>query len=378
MRHRRVGWFPHRVFLCHVFVSVLCVPGAARAAQAAAPGSPSGADLYLAACAHCHGRDGRGASAERLRLPVPLPDFTDCRFASREPDEDWAAVVHNGGPARGFDRTMPAFGDALSAEEIRQVLAHVRSFCRDEGWPRGELNLPRPLVTEKAFPEDEVVFTASAAAEGRSEIATRIVYERRLGPRGQVELVLPVTARETGTPGWRGGLGDVAIGYKHALAHSFRTGSIVSVTGEVVLPTGRAATGFGKGTPIVEPFVTFGQLLPANGFLQVQGGVELPADAKKAEREAFWRTAIGTTFTSPGFGRQWSPMIELLAARALEEGERTQWDLVPQMQVTLSRRQHVMVNGGVRVPLTDPRRRTTAIVFYLLWDWFDGGLTDGW
>jgi hypothetical protein len=362
-----------------MFVGRLCLPDAAMAAQAAAAAPPrSGADLYLAACAHCHGRDGRGASAERLRLPVPLPDFTDCRFATREPDEDWAAVVHQGGPARGFDRTMPAFGTALSADEIQRVLAHLRSLCRDDAWPRGELNLPRPLVTEKAFPEDEVVLTASVAAEGRSEVATRVVYERRLGPRGQVELALPVAARETGTPGWRGGLGDVAIGYKRALAHSFRTGSIVSVTGELVLPTGSAAAGFGKGTSIFEPFVTVGQLLPGNGFLQFQGGVELPADTKKAEREAFWRTTIGTTLTAPRFGRQWSPMVELLAARALEEGERTQWDLVPQMQVTLSRRQHVMVNGGVRVPLTDARRRATALVFYILWDWFDGGLTDGW
>lgn len=371
MRDRIVGW---PWFALLAFLLGPAIPGAAVAA-----GPPqSGADLYMAACAHCHGRDGRGASAERLRLPVPLPDFTDCRFAVREPDEDWAAVVHAGGPARGFDRTMPAFGDALSADEIRLVLAHVRAFCRDDRWPRGELNLPRPLVTEKAFPEDEVVLTASVAAEGRGQVTTKVVYERRFGPRGQVELGVPVTARETGTPGWRGGLGDVAIGYKHAVAHSFRTGSIFSVTGEVVLPTGAAATGFGKGTAIVEPFVTYGQILPGQGFLQLQGGVELPVDAKKAEREAFWRAAIGRTVTAPRFGRQWSPMIELLAARALEEGERTQWDLVPQMQVTLSRRQHVMVNGGVRVPLTDARRRTTAVVVYLLWDWFDGGLTDGW
>jgi len=368
---RMVGWPSFLLLVC-------CLAAALPATARAAEPPRSGAELYLAACAHCHGRDGRGATAERLRLPVPLPDFTDCRFAAREPDEDWAAVVHEGGPARGFDRTMPAFGDALSAGEVDLVLAHVRSFCRDDGWPRGELNLPRPLVTEKAFPEDEVVLTASVTAEGPAEAATRFVYERRFGARGQVELVVPVTARETGTPGWRGGLGDVAIGYKHALAHSFRRGSIVSVTGEVVLPTGAAATGFGKGTTVFEPFVTFGQLLPRGAFLQFQGGVELPVDVEKAEREAFWRTTIGGTLSEPRFGRQWSPMVEVLAARALEAGERTQWDLVPQVQVTLSRRQHVMVNGGVRVPLTDARRRTTAVLFYLLWDWFDGGLTDGW
>jgi hypothetical protein len=86
----------------------------AVAVGAASGTARSGAQLYRAACSHCHGVDGRGVSAERLTLPVPLPDFTDCQFAPREPDSDWLAVIHEGGPARAFDRTMPAFGDALS------------------------------------------------------------------------------------------------------------------------------------------------------------------------------------------------------------------------------------------------------------------------
>jgi hypothetical protein len=50
---------------------------------------------------------------------------------------------------------------------------------------------------------------------------------------------------------------------------------------------------------------------------------------------------------------------------------------VPQLQVTLSTRQHIMANIGIRVPLDDPHRPTTAAV-YLLWDWFDGGFLEGW
>jgi hypothetical protein len=42
----------------------------------------------------------------------------------------------------------------------------VRTFCASDAWPRGELNLPRALVTEKAFPEDEAVLTTSVATSG--------------------------------------------------------------------------------------------------------------------------------------------------------------------------------------------------------------------
>jgi hypothetical protein len=48
------------------------------------------------------------------------------------------------------------------------------------------------------------------------------------------------------------------------------------------------------------------------------------------------------------------------------------------MQVTLNKRQHLMINVGVRVPLSDRTGRRTQVIGYFLWDWFDGGLRDGW
>ena len=117
--------------------------------------------LYLNACASCHGTDGRGKPEAEVAFDIPLPDFTDCEFASREPDPDWYAVAHQGGPVRAFDRMMPAFGEALTEEEIYMVLTHIRTFCKDKRWPRGEFNLPRPIYTEKAFPEDETVLIAN-------------------------------------------------------------------------------------------------------------------------------------------------------------------------------------------------------------------------
>lgn len=95
------------------------------------------------------------------------------------------------------------------------------------------------------------------------------------------------------------------------------------------------------------------------------------------EDELVLRTAIGRTWTTDGpFGRAWTPMIEVLGAKELGGGASSQWDLVPQFQVTLNTRQHIMANFGFRVAVTDSSLRDTQFVFYLLWDWFDGSLTE--
>jgi len=77
-------------------------------------------------------------------------------------------------------------------------------------------------------------------------------------------------------------------------------------------------------------------------------------------------------------GRLWTPMVEFVAARDLVTGASTNWDVVPEMQVTISRRQHFRVNVGYSKPVTNTAGRPGQVVFYILWDWFDGKLNEGW
>lgn len=362
--------------------SILCALQGGIVAEACAEHQtsarlPNGRERYESACAACHGSDGRGLPQTIVGFDTAIPDFTDCGFATPEPDLDWLAVMHDGGPARAFSRRMPAFGEVLTADELDGILGYVRGFCTERAWPRGELNLPRALVTEKAFPENEAVLTTTVDRTSGGSVANHFLYERRLGARSQFEIVVPLLLQKT-SGGWQSGLGDVAAAIKHALFHSLRRGSILSVAGEIVLATGKENDGFGKGTTIAEPFVAFGQMLPSDGFLQGQFGVELPMSADGNRKEAFWRAALGKTFTHGRFGRAWSPMIELLGAKELEDGKTGHWDLLPQVQVTLSRRQHLMINAGVRVPLNERSGRRMQLMTYLLWDWFDGGLLEGW
>ena len=364
------------------FVGMLCL-AATVVADDTVP--TTGREIYRVACASCHGSDGRGAPASLVSFSTPLPDFTDCDFANREPDSDWMGVSYEGGPSRGFSEYMPAFKGALTIDQVQLAVNHIRSFCTDTRWPRGELNLPRALITGKAYPEDEAVITTLIDTEGNGSILNKLVYEQRFGPRSQWEIVVPFGWLETedviaddGTTRWGSSMGDIALAVKHTVHHSFEKGRIVSVAGELILPTGDSKLGFGNGTTVFEPFVAWGQILPADFFLQTQLGLELTADKDKAENAAFLRAALGWTTTTGEFGRAWSPMVELTAGREFASDADIQYSVVPQIQITLNKRQHIMFNIGLRAPLNNRDVRKTQLVFYLLWDWFDGTLFEGW
>jgi hypothetical protein len=71
-------------------------------------------------------------------------------------------------------------------------------------------------------------------------------------------------------------------------------------------------------------------------------------------------------------------MVEIIADRDFEEGARTNWDVVPEVQIPVSRRMHILGAVGLRVPLNNRADRPKQLLFYLLWDYADGGLTEGW
>jgi mono/diheme cytochrome c family protein len=378
--------FAAAVLLCTAFATATGAEGDSQSARAAwaLPAEATGDEIFRAACATCHGADGKGAPSSVVGFDLPLPnghefpDFTDCPTNTVEPSGDWIAVVHSGGPVRGLDRHMPAFGDALSASQIERVVKHLWTFCRDARWPRGDLNLPRALFTEKAFPENEALFLTQAPLGAPGAIAETIVYEHRFGSRGTYELAVPLAATHaTASAPWSGGLGDVEVTVRQTLHASHLRGTIVAAGAAVTLPTGRTNAGLGNGYVIYEPLLLAGQMLGANGFVQAQAGYEIVSDRTKGANEAFLRTAAGYTWAQDaGLGRAWTPMVELLLASP--ERSSTQWDVAPQMQVSLSKLQHILVNVGVRVPLTQRDTRKPQIATYLLWDWFDGGFFHFW
>ena len=104
-----------------VGVVVLAVTGAdqPRPAASAAPDPAAlaeGQALFRGLCSGCHGGGGRGGKG---------PDLTDDRWLHGGTDADIAQVIRNGVPKT----TMKRMGESLKEDQIRKVIAYVRSLA---------------------------------------------------------------------------------------------------------------------------------------------------------------------------------------------------------------------------------------------------------
>jgi mono/diheme cytochrome c family protein len=350
-----------------------------------------GKAIYEAACAACHGAKGEGTpqAAAGFAKPASFPHFNKCDETTPEFTRDYKASIRDGGRARGFSSIMPSFSGVLTSSQMDEVIVYLRSLCKERAWPLGELNVPRALVTEKAFPESETVLTTTVNVKGAPAVSNELDYERVLGKHDQLELALPFGWVHKDAGGMTGGLGDIAIGDKHVLFSRLdanpdgplydSTGSILSVQAEVVLATGDQRRGLGAGEPSLGFFAAYDRLLPGQVFIQLQPGIDIPRHTEYGPRSAYLRMAFGKSFAGDGdLGRLWTPMLEIVGDRDLTPGATTDWDVIPEFQVTLNRRQHIRAAAGYRVPINDTAGRPEQVIAYFIWDWFDGGLFEGW
>ncbi len=87
-------------------------------AVSALAADPDGAALYKKQCSMCHGAEGKGFAV------MKTPDFTDAKWQDNHKDD--AALVTF---IRTGKKPMPPFPpEKLSDEEVKAVLAHIRSF----------------------------------------------------------------------------------------------------------------------------------------------------------------------------------------------------------------------------------------------------------
>lgn len=241
-----------------------------QAVKAAPASLETGEQIYKTGCVACHGADGKGTAKtiRGFKAPDTFPDFTRCDQTTAEPDTTWKAIITHGGPNRGFSPIMPSFSEALSPEQIDKVIGYLRGFCRNSHWPRGELNLPRAIVTEKAYPEDEVVLSTAVNAEGAPGVESHIIHEQRFGVKNQIEVDVPVNFADQDHT-WYGGIGDTTLGVKRTFFSSLRTGSIFSLQGSVILPSGSRSRGLAAELQLLRPLplsTNFFRPTPSSSF----------------------------------------------------------------------------------------------------------------
>jgi len=76
-------------------------------------------------CAKCHGKDGAGQTTMGKKLK--LKDYTNASVQASFTDEQATTAIKDGVKEDGKTK-MKAYGDTLSGDEIKALVAHVRSF----------------------------------------------------------------------------------------------------------------------------------------------------------------------------------------------------------------------------------------------------------
>ena len=102
------------------------------AGRAAAGDAQSGVQIYKSNCARCHGASAKGDGPDlvKLQAAVTPDDWTDAETNRELSDEFIVSMITKGGKANGKSPIMPAFGDKLSADQIQDLVAFIRSVAK--------------------------------------------------------------------------------------------------------------------------------------------------------------------------------------------------------------------------------------------------------
>jgi mono/diheme cytochrome c family protein len=115
----------------------------------------AGRALFNHQCAVCHGEGGRGDGPSAANFATKPADLTDGRLMNPLPDEFLRNVIRHGGAAEGLSPGMPPFAAHLNENQLRQVVAFVRSLAQPPHKPEESL----PVVTIPGAPTQPILFS---------------------------------------------------------------------------------------------------------------------------------------------------------------------------------------------------------------------------
>lgn len=342
--------------------------------MASAQGSPDTWDtptLYSRACAACHGADGSGLPEDHpnyANFDPPPADLTDPLFNSREPAADWALVIKYGGARLGLSQQMPGYEAALSDEQIDDLVGHLKTLADTSRYPPGDLNFLRPILTTKAFPEDEALIINGferSESENADLLLTTLYYGFRFGARFQGE----VKANHINPQAERSELEEIELGFKWAFYDNLEKQVIWALGLETAIPIEDDSSeerlipyfSVAKG---ISDSVTFQGTLRASVFAS-----DLDRGAARLSGIFHWMPSI--------WPRSVSPALEFAITEPLQSGADSEISLIPQLYAGLSKGGHVAFSAGVQIPLSDADYKYRVRTF-LLWDIADGPFWRGW
>lgn len=113
------------------------------------PDLQRGAQVYADYCAACHGVNLEGQPNWRVRKEdgkLPAPPHDETGHTWHHPDQQLFEITKYGSEAMiggGYQSDMMGFGEVLTDEEIRDVLAYIKSR-----WPERERRMQEQITRQ--------------------------------------------------------------------------------------------------------------------------------------------------------------------------------------------------------------------------------------
>ena len=89
-----------------------------------------GKEIFAKSCATCHGATGKGDGAAAAALNPKPKDLSDKAYVSKLDDKYLFDIMAKGGPSVGKSPLMPPFGGNLKEQDIKDVVAFIRSLTK--------------------------------------------------------------------------------------------------------------------------------------------------------------------------------------------------------------------------------------------------------
>ncbi len=109
-------------------ITTLICAGSLLALPAQAADIDAGETKFKQLCATCHGPTGHGDGPASAALNPKPRDMSDSEWQASVDDDHLEAVIMKGGPAVGLSPMMTPFGHALSADDLDNIVAYIRSL----------------------------------------------------------------------------------------------------------------------------------------------------------------------------------------------------------------------------------------------------------
>jgi mono/diheme cytochrome c family protein len=129
--------------LCMVLVAQVVICSVTLAAGDISAGKA----IYERLCVSCHGLDGRGGRMAGM-LPVPPRNLLDQTYMQSRSDQQLFEVISQGSAAVGLSSAMSGFGTQLTAPEIWDTIAYIRTLTAPGTAASASETVPQGASTE--------------------------------------------------------------------------------------------------------------------------------------------------------------------------------------------------------------------------------------